>query len=127
MAGWGGQEPEKSLRDGRNLPRITKENAEWYLIVNEPVHQVSSTVISGQESVSIVEITKEQDRKPFRYDVYRSVNQTAEDSDWEFCDHRIDSQAILAKTHESPRYLYRAVSDKSGGINKPGCFQSEAV
>lgn len=41
--------------------------------------------------------------------------------------HIIDLQAAQADTHRISRYLFRVVSDGSAGINREGCFQSEAV
>ena len=118
---------QKGIGRGTNPHRIVKENDDWFLIVNEALQPLEKQVLNGVEALSIVDITKEQKRNPYRYQIYRSVKQTATDSDWVYCGHKIDMQAILDKTNKSPRYLFRVTSDKSGGINTPEHFQSEAV
>ena len=127
MAGEQGEEIGKQSRHGRRPPRITKENGEWLLLVNEPAHLRTPVDLAGDMPLSILDITNECPRKPYRYSVYRSFKQTAQDSEWVYCHHRIDTEALHAKTHESLRYLYRVVSDQSGGINTAECFQSQAV
>ena len=122
-----GDTSEGSVNHGTNPPRITKEDGTYLLVVNESVNLLSNTVMSGEESVSILDLTKDEARKPYRYDTYRSAHQTLQDSDWIFCHRRIDTQAILARTNESPRYFFRVISDQSGRINTDECFQSEAV
>ena len=113
---------------GWNPHRITRDNDETVLVVNQPLQPPTASVLSGAETGSIMDITSDQPRMPYRYHVWRSVKQKRQHSDWLFCGHLIDAEAVTDKTHENtPRYLYRAFSDESAGVNDPDHLQSEAV
>lgn len=116
---------------GKNPPRITLPNdGESYLVVNEPLYPESSLGICGDEPVALEEILKTRQRKSYRYHVYRYAREHCESYEecyWIYSHRIIDMKAVLEKTHETQRHLYRVFSDQSGGINACEGFQSEAV